>query len=45
MKSWITLIAVWAVSFSAIAAKPLVDPSTLEDLLANPQVRQAYLGE
>jgi hypothetical protein len=45
MKFWITLIATWAVSLSSLAATPLVNPSTLEDLLANPQVRVVDIRE
>lgn len=45
MKTWIFLIATWAVSLSSLAATPLVNPGTLEDLLANPQVRVVDIRE
>jgi thiosulfate/3-mercaptopyruvate sulfurtransferase len=45
MKSWILFFAAWVVTLSSFAATPLVNPSTLEDLLANPQVRVVDIRE
>jgi thiosulfate/3-mercaptopyruvate sulfurtransferase len=45
MKSWILFVAAWVVTLSSLAATPLVNPSTLEDLLANPQVRVVDIRE
>ena len=45
MKTWTTLIAAWAVSLSSLAASPLVDPTTLEDLLPNTQLRVVDIRE
>ena len=45
MKSWILFFAAWVVTLSSFAATPLVNPVTLEDLLANPQVRVVDIRE
>ncbi len=45
MKSWILFVAAGFFSLSGFAAAPLVNPSTLEDLLANPQVRVVDIRE